>query len=836
MPPDPPLPATVHSHRSGIFAVAILATLCLVVGLFAVRLNARFYARSQPFYDSMSYHDQVHRVMTQARADGIVAALGTACRSSTVCLPLIVAALAGPFIDPSRTVGIAIQIVELAILCGTLWYYLHRVRGLAPGVAALTVTPCLLWRCLYDFNGGLSDFRMDLSLALLFTTTVLWYLIAIATGRVGHFVTLGIAASATCLFRATAPVYLALTLAPLVITDLVPNATRPRRLAGLGIAAVTAAAGCLWFFLMNYEALHYYYVVWNTDANAQLPLRESLRHVSFAVGHIGVPAAVLALTIPVVFGIDAWLVSRSSGALVPDRPWWQWSPDWRMAWIGVAPVLLLVARGAGLNPFVSMPAAFGLTMVLLGVGGGIPAWRPSRPALGLVVVFAIACTAATGFRGWKAHAGGSVDSMAAHRAALDSIVADAHRVGRDEVRVGTTHCFYFNQASLQSVALFDHPAAVWDGTEPRIDGVAIRPDGTFAVAAAADLVRVPGATVADKLEHMLTTAARDIDYLAIPDETTARYVQERMPFNVINRFAVTIRERLLESGHWAPVSDEIRNGVNEVVRLYRNTRRLAARSEVAGPLLNHGLDGAASRLRREAVWEVHEPRRLPAGVRIVFDEPVVGIWDRHVVFGSRRSQQGHVVDVLDLCPEVIDVLDDVAIVVEDPGVVFRCQEPHRVGRRNQRRPLRRQERDRILRRETEVHYVEISERKTGRGIGQPAHVADPRVRGAVSAEGVEGVEPIEPRIEGVAAGLLHADWDNPPAVDREGFYVEVDRAEQVLAIGRPAVLALRLETDVLEEHRDRVRDCGHCILHRNTIPDLTVSVHATRRTIYDSFS
>jgi hypothetical protein len=159
-----------------------------------------------------------------------------------------------------------------------------------------------------------------------------------------------------------------------------------------------------------------------------------------------------------------------------------------------------------------------------------------------------------------------------------------------------------------------------------------------------------------------------------------------------------------------------------------------------------------------------------------------------------------------------------------------------VGRRNQRRPLRRQERDRILRRETEVHYVEISERKTGRGIGQPAHVADPRVRGAVSAEGVEGVEPIEPRIEGVAAGLLHADWDNPPAVDREGFYVEVDRAEQVLAIGRPAVLALRLETDVLEEHRDRVRDCGHCILHRNTIPDLTVSVHATRRTIYDAFS
>jgi len=423
-------------------APLIPVLLCLAAGLFAVSLNTRFYARNQPFYDSLSYHEQVHRVMTQARAEGVGPALGTACRSSTVCLPLVAAAFVGPFITPSRTFGIAVQIVELLVFCGTLWFYLHRIRSLSPLLAALVVTPFLLWRCLYDFNGGLSDFRMDLSLALLFATTVLWYLIATATGARWHFV-------------------------------------------ALGIAAATAAVGCLWFFLLNYEALHYYYVVWNTDANAHLPLRKALRHAAFAVGHVGVPAAILALSIPAVVGIDAFLTRRSHRPDSSTAPAWTFVPDWRLAWI----------------------------------------------------------------------------------------VAGARETGRDEVRFGTTHSFYLNEHSLQAVAVFDHPAASWDGHAPRIEGVALLPDATFAIAAEADWARVPGDSTAAKLAHLLDTAARDIDYLAIPDEATSRFIEEHLPFYVINRHASTLRERLLASGDWEPVSDPIRNGEHETVLVYRNNSR-----------------------------------------------------------------------------------------------------------------------------------------------------------------------------------------------------------------------------------------------------------------------
>lgn len=562
-----------EANRSRLVAASIKVGLCLAAAMFAVQLNGRFYTRNQPFYDSMSYHAQVHRVMTRAASEGLVPAVSQACRSSTVCLPLVLAAIAGPFVEPSRSVGIAIQWLELVFFVGTLAFYLARVRGFPPIASTIAVVPFLLWRCLYEPNGGLSDLRMDLSLALLYATTVLWYLIAIETGLLRHFIVLGLSAAAACLFRATAPVYLVLAVVPLVVADLVPKATRAGRLRGLAVAAVVAAVGCGWFFLLNYDALHYYYVVWNTDANAKLPFREAIRHADFSARHVGLPAAILAVAFPLVWLVDGWFAGRRP--LLAGRGL---VFDWRMAWIALAPVVLLVSRGAGLNPFVSMPAAFGLTMLLmLPVSGRV--WHSlSRPAWIGLVLLAAGCTAVVAARGWRAHFGGGVDSMAAHRQTIRLIVDDARRTGRECVSYATTHCFYLNQDSLESVALFDVPGAGLEGKSPRIDGVTIHTNSGFAVAAEADWEAVPGDTTESKLDHMLAVADREIDYLVIPDEETSRFVQEHISHNVVNRHAIVLRRRLLDGGRWELVAGDIRNGEHEVVHVYRNAGRLAAKS------------------------------------------------------------------------------------------------------------------------------------------------------------------------------------------------------------------------------------------------------------------
>lgn len=41
------------------------------------------------------------------------------------------------------------------------------------------------------------------------------------------------------------------------------------------------------FYLINFDYLYYYYAIWNTDANANLPVAESIRHVYFTLDHIG---------------------------------------------------------------------------------------------------------------------------------------------------------------------------------------------------------------------------------------------------------------------------------------------------------------------------------------------------------------------------------------------------------------------------------------------------------------------------------------------------------------------------------------------------------------------
>jgi hypothetical protein len=563
--------ATPQLPRRTLLPTMIVALACLAAGGFAVLLNGRFYSRNQPFYDSMSYHQQVHSVMQRARSEGLGTALHEACRSSTVCLPLALAAIAGPFCDPSRAVGIAIQVAELLFFAGTLLFYLRQVRGFDPWTAMLGITPFLAWHCLYDFNGGLSDFRMDLSLALLTSTTVLWYMIAMTTGRMAHFLVLGFAAAATCLFRATAPVYLVLMLAPLAIADLIPAATRRQRLRGLALAAASATLGAAWFFVLNYRELHFYYVVWNTDANAHLPLRTSISHARFAIQHVGTAAAIIALSFPIILGIESLLQRTRPASSPPPASIGPPRLDWRIAWVGIAPILLLVTRGAGLNPFVSMPAAFGLTLFLMLPLAGPLRHAPSQAAWFAIAAVAVPCILAAGIQGWRSHHGGSVDSMAAHRTALDAIVDDARRQGRDTASYATTHCYYLNRGSLHNVATFDHPDAVWVDAATRIRGVAMQPDAYIDIAAQADWDRLPGTTDDEKLAHLLATADRDIDYLAIPDEATTAFVAEHLPFNVINRHAVTLRQRLLGSGRWTPVSDPIRNGDHEVVTIYRNT-------------------------------------------------------------------------------------------------------------------------------------------------------------------------------------------------------------------------------------------------------------------------
>ena len=343
-----------------------LLLVCVGIGAYAQVLNAKYYAECGPFYDSMSYHEDIHVVMTLRREQGMVAALAEACSTSTIFIPLAVAALLAASFEPSRAVGVWIQVGELALLLWSFFYYLTRIKQQTPWMAVIILSPLLALNCLYGHNGGLSDFRMDLSLFFTFSLAAVWCLIAMETRRKLHYVVFGLCAGLACLFRATAPVYLILGLGPLVLFDLAR--THPRRSAviGLGVAVSATAATCAWFYLLNHSYLHYYYFVWNKDAAAGLSWQQSLGHVAFLGNHIGMPVFYFVVAYHTAW-MAQWLIRNRRLPVFRMQSMWEkvTAFDLRLLWLGIAPTALLVVQGAGLNPFVCMPSVFGIVVLAL---------------------------------------------------------------------------------------------------------------------------------------------------------------------------------------------------------------------------------------------------------------------------------------------------------------------------------------------------------------------------------------------------------------------------------------------------------------------------------------
>ena len=568
--------------RESFACLGIILIGCLVLGWLATRLNNHFYDANQPFYDSISYNSRTHHVMTLCREQGLSAALSAACIGDTVCLPFLIAAVAGVFFEPSRHVGIWIQSVELAVFCMTAWIYFSKVQKLSARASLAVTAPFLLLRCLYMNNGGLSDYRMDLSLAILFGTTCLWYLIASRGNEQWPYWLLGISCAATCLFRGTAPVYFVFAMGPVVLWDLAFLRRDRFYLRGLSTAFGLTVLLSAWFFIVNFSTLYYYYFVWNTDANAHLPLAESVRHFRFVYEHIGGAAILYLIAFQVLV-----VISRCPNANnTTSKAWANFCDDLRgidlrPLWIGIAPALFLTLRGAGLNPFVCMPSVLGLYLFAL-----IPV--PFKRGLSLNVwsscilfcVFAL-CSVNIFQQGWKNHDGDSPNSMAAHQQTLDIIVNDMKLNKFSQARFATTHSYFLNTQSLESVAIFDRAGTRRSSDAIQLENTLLRPDFMMSLSAEADWARTPGGTDDDKVAQLAAKASEVLDYLVLPTQECSILLRDRVAHNVVNRFAVQLREQLLSKGNWELISPEICNRADETVQIFRNRGNYLARHSTA---------------------------------------------------------------------------------------------------------------------------------------------------------------------------------------------------------------------------------------------------------------
>jgi len=558
-------PAQRLTFRLGLL---LLALFVLAQSAYATWLNWFLYRQTLPFFDSMVYALNYADILTVSREGGILRGLHEAFYEGTVSLPWIFTALLSPILPYSRFPGIWFQELWMLALAGSVYFYFTRCRAAAPGLALCFTLPFLAFRVVFAPNGGISDFRMDLLLYLLLANMAVWYLATYDWDSWKPWAASGAFLLLAVLGRATAPAYIAVMFAPLLAARLLCSGRRGAlRLLGRLLAFwLPAAVLGSWSLLVKYPYLTAYYSSGGSDANANLPLWKALMHVPLAGWHIGVPLTLVAIP-ALVFQL------RERCALSPSRLALVRSVDWRLLWLGSAPVLMLVLRGAGPNIFVSIPAVFGwLLFVLLPFRGPLEDNRRQRKLAALLV----AACALNAVYGIKLHAfpAGTAPGMNAVRSAIERMHADAVARRMANVAYATAHVADFQETTIRNVLIFEYggvgrdQAYTWRGVTFRA------PDpGPFGGLHEAEWrAAVPGRDDAERIQNLVRLALRDIDYFFLPDEPTLAWIEQNRAFNFINTKTRAFERLVLATGQWDLLGAPLVVSPHETILLYRKRR------------------------------------------------------------------------------------------------------------------------------------------------------------------------------------------------------------------------------------------------------------------------
>ena len=543
-----------------------LICLALCIALYSYYLSKLFYFRFGGFFDSMSYFSTLALVVESHKTHSVLEILDTVIGSSTVLLPWIEAYLISFFtVHSSRALALVIQLPWLILLGIISFRYFRRFPRMPVSRALSSSAMMISFSALFQFNGGLSDFRMDLLQALTFGCAVFYWLSIRRDDRLMPWAISGLLIGIAGLARATTPVYVVMFFLPMVAMDFINlKEDRLKIISKYGIMTVVAVAVCGVFYAANLEYLKYYYLVWNTDANAHLPWDQSLKHVQFAFGGIGRPIIIFA-----AFSILLYLRLR------PFRV----SFDGRALWAGLGPLAYLVGSGAGLNPFVSMVAIPGLlgSLLTVTVGGDGPSeagprrsssW-PLRGALtGLGAIVAIVATAIPGVANHSTRVSPWVPLRAGISDIVDEMTADMNQHGELSATFAVAYI-----GGLATLTITDH--LIYErGYRLASAGCATKDGTTLAAvasnfAAEADWSAMRGTTYDDKAAALAQALLAKAKYIVLADPASA------LPPLRINQELPVVRSELMAGGA-SPLGGKIEISTHELAVVYRNPAVLSA--------------------------------------------------------------------------------------------------------------------------------------------------------------------------------------------------------------------------------------------------------------------
>lgn len=545
--------------------VLLLLLYSVALGLYATHLNKLYYSNHGPFFDSVSYLEQLAWLIHTGRTLGVVDAVEMAASSSTVFLPFGAAAILSPLLPVSRAVGIWLQIPSVFLLLLSVWTYFRVRHGAEAILAAFLALPTAATSGLFFHNGGISDFRMDLYLYLLVGSASMWLLIALHRGRRSDWLICGLCCVLASLSRGTAVAYLTVIFVPLLSAHFLFRPAKRRQIAGgVAVISLTWIALAAWFYVLNFNSLRYYYFVWNTDANAKLPLGSALNHFWLAFDFAG--GSLVAVCF--LLGTGNWLLSR----FVQGRRD-NFSPGTcaEIAWLAIAPAGMLALRGAGLNPFVAMPSALGIVMLPLVLAG---TWtdvsRIRAAATSALLLGACLFTAKSGLDEHLFPVAYCYSNKPYKK--ILHILRESDPPAA--VRINMIGAANVVPRAFRSFLIYDAKFAITSDNfladpkgELRVSVGNVRGTST---ATSIEWAKMPGANDDEKILALADQLVGGTEFLFLPSVGTAEHLSQNA--NYINRHVPHLRDALLKAGTWSTLAENLTFSDRETYSFLRNVR------------------------------------------------------------------------------------------------------------------------------------------------------------------------------------------------------------------------------------------------------------------------
>lgn len=559
-----------------------LFVIVFVVGSFAGWMQQRLYRHHQPFFDSLSYYQKLDRVMVRSAGEGWSAGFDEVLTGhNTIALPYLLAIPLADWVVPSRLLAVGFQSGLLLVFL-LLWdYWLREISQISRGWRLMLCLSVFALHNWYYPNGGLTDFRMDLSLMLWYAIVSICFMKTLRDTQWTWAFATGLALGLACLCRGTAPVYFAVGLVPIGLAALwaSPNRRKLLQLAAstIGVAAIVSG----WFYVLNWEYLRYYYVDWNTDANKKLELWQAFGHVPLGLRPWSTSGVILVVASTIIARLEICqraaskisTPSESFASTIAPAP--SFSSRWLLChlWLGFAPLILLVTLRAGLNPYVVWPASLMLflTFQLTLIPKVNRLNSQAMVVLGLLLAISLSGSV---LRGWVKHVVPERGQMKLHQDVIDQVLDDARARNRQQIRISTLMATEISAPSLLSVLTFDRADAVRTGKKIELQGVAVSVDALYFLPAQVDWNNVPGNSDSEKADTLAKQAVRRIDYLLVPTAETVLKLIDDGSDVIVHRHLAVLSEKLFAetetANGWTLITENIRGGDGNRYHLYRN--------------------------------------------------------------------------------------------------------------------------------------------------------------------------------------------------------------------------------------------------------------------------